>query len=225
MAPGRLPLGLLAATLGAALTAPPAAAKPGERDDLEPRTKKALRLEAKEQARAGDPEEAARERKRRQAELDRRVGKPPPDLILVYNTWTRELVAVDADPKSPGGSISREQASRFLRCHFTNRLADMDPRLFSTLVSAARHFRAERVDVVSGFRSPKYNLILRKKGRRVARESRHTMGQAVDFRVRGVASARLLAWARGLRLGGVGFYPSSGFVHVDVGPVRTWTTR
>jgi uncharacterized protein YcbK (DUF882 family) len=98
----------------------------------------------------------------------------------------------------------------------------MDEHLIGVLIAAARHFEVDRVDIVSGFRAPKYNLMLRKKGRAVARDSQHTKGNAVDFRLPGVPVARLRSWALSLKLGGVGFYPESKFVHVDTGPVRRW---
>ncbi len=98
----------------------------------------------------------------------------------------------------------------------------MDTGLLDVLLHVARRFRAERIDVISGYRSPKYNLMLRKKGREVARQSQHALGNAVDFRVRGVPTKTLLRYVRSLRRGGVGFYPHSQFVHADTGPVRFW---
>ena len=109
-----------------------------------------------------------------------------------------------------------------MRDHFTNQATTIDPRLAQVLLSAALHFRAQRVDVVSGYRSPKYNLILRKKGHQVARESQHTLGTAVDFRIRGVPTEKLLGFVRSLRVGGVGFYPHTRFIHADTGRVRYW---
>jgi uncharacterized protein YcbK (DUF882 family) len=98
----------------------------------------------------------------------------------------------------------------------------MDVRLIGILSEVAQHFRARRIEVVSGYRSPKYNLMLRKKGREVARTSQHMDGNAVDFRVRGLPTASLLRYVRSLRRGGVGYYPRSQFVHSDTGPVRFW---
>ena len=84
-------------------------------------------------------------------------------------------------------------------------------------------FHSDVVDVVSGFRHPKYNLMLRKKGHQVARDSQHTHGNAIDFFLPHVPAGQLAAWARAQKLGGVGYYPDSGFVHMDTGPVRTWS--
>jgi len=65
--------------------------------------------------------------------------------------------------------------------------------------------------------------MLRKKGHQVARDSQHTHGNAVDFRIRGVGTRQVLHYVRSLRVGGVGFYPHSQFVHSDTGKVRYWT--
>lgn len=156
----------------------------------------------------------------RPAVSPRKIGKPPPPVISVYNTWTHEWLALDGDARA--ALPSPETVNRFLRCHFTNEPRIMDGALARTLRDAARHFGRDRIDIVSGFRAPKYNLMLRKKGREVARDSQHTHGNAVDFRIPGVSVHALEAWAKSLRLGGVGLYEGSGFVHVDTGRVRYW---
>ena len=67
----------------------------------------------------------------------------------------------------------------------------MEPKLISIVVAAAQQFKSDFVDVVSGFRHPKYNLMLRKKGHQVARDSQHTHGNAVDFAIPDVATQKL----------------------------------
>jgi hypothetical protein len=146
---------------------------------------------------------------------------PPPGsrvepVTTLFNTWTKEAM-----PILPG-STADPRFHSFLRDHFTNQSTHMDLRLYEVLVRAGKRFDADRIEVVSGYRSPKYNLMLRKKGRQVARSSQHTEGHAVDFRIRGVPTKTLLQFVRSLRLGGVGFYPHSQFVHSDTGPVRFW---
>jgi uncharacterized protein YcbK (DUF882 family) len=66
-------------------------------------------------------------------------------------------------------------------------------------------------------------LILRKKGHQVARDSQHTLGHAIDFFLPDVPTRDLHAWAKAQKLGGVGIYLESGFVHMDTGPVRYWS--
>ncbi len=141
-------------------------------------------------------------------------GKPVP-LVNIYNQHTREWLAVDARYPTPNDAV--------LRCHFTNRSTRMDPRLLVTIVAAAVHFRSDVVQIVSAFRDPKFNLYLRKKGREVARDSMHTRGQAIDFFIPKVATSSLYAWAKGRKLGGVGVYRDSGFVHIDTGQRRVWS--
>jgi uncharacterized protein YcbK (DUF882 family) len=145
-------------------------------------------------------------------------GIRPAKLINLYNFWTKEWLAVDT-----GAPPSRATVDRFLRDHFTNKPTAMEPRLLGMLLAAAGNFHSDVVDVVSGFRHPKYNLILRKKGHQVARDSQHTHGNAIDFYVPGITAQALQAWAKAQKLGGVGLYPESGFVHMDTGPIRTWS--
>jgi uncharacterized protein YcbK (DUF882 family) len=184
--------------------------------------KKTQLLAAKETARAQEDEAArARRRKAWQRKLAARTGKPAPHPLNLYNTWTHETLAVDPDETTLPGPL----VDRFLRCHYTNQATSMDPRLVGVILGAARHFRIDRVHIVSGYRAPKYNLILRKKGHEVARNSQHSEGNAVDFRLPRIAVRRLHRWAVALRLGGVGFYRKSAFIHVDTGRIRYWNGR
>ncbi len=80
----------------------------------------------------------------------------------------------------------------------------------------------EEVQVISGYRSPKTNAALHAHSDGVASNSLHMQGLAMDIRLPSVALAQLRDGALGLRRGGVGFYPASDFVHVDVGRVRRW---
>jgi uncharacterized protein YcbK (DUF882 family) len=145
-------------------------------------------------------------------------GTRPAPIINLHNQWTNEWLAVD--PRTPPDDATMDS---FLRDHFTNRSTHMDPHLIGLLLAAAANFHSDRVDIVSGFRHPKYNLILRKKGHQVARDSQHTHGNAVDFFIPHVTTQRLHAWAKAQRRGGVGLYLDSGFVHMDTGPIRYWS--
>lgn len=99
----------------------------------------------------------------------------------------------------------------------------MDPRLFDLL-----HHLRKRVEVhgafqiMSGYRSATTNAWMRRHSQEVAEHSQHVLGKALDIGLEGVDLSRLHRAALSLRAGGVGFYPNSGFVHVDVGPVRQW---
>ena len=180
-------------------------------------SKKQRYLEVKDTATA--PDKAALTAWNRQ--LDRRIGKPPEAVISVVNGWTHEILVVP-EKQGKGELPPRAMLDRFLRCRFTNKVAEMDPRLLPTVIAAARHFKSRRAVIVSAFRSPKYNLMLRKKGREVSRDSQHTYGKAIDFRLDRVNARDIDAWARSLAMGGVGFYGDSAFVHVDTDRIRYW---
>ena len=145
------------------------------------------------------------------------VGSRVLPLATFYNLWNREAWPVLA------GRPYKRAFQIFLRDHFTHEFTWVDMRLAHILTASALHFRSNRVEIVSGYRSPKYNLMLRKKGHQVARESQHTLGTAVDFRVRNVGTEALHHFVRGLRVGGVGFYPRTRFIHADTGKVRYWS--
>jgi hypothetical protein len=120
---------------------------------------------------------------------------------------------------------ARRLTGRFFRCRYTDREARLEAPLVGWLLEAAWHFGAREVHVVSAFRSEKLNEVLRKKGHEVARESNHRLGKAVDFALPGVATDALFRYLRHRRLGGVGRYPDSQFVHLDTGRPRTWGGR
>lgn len=152
--------------------------------------------------------------------IDRKklVGKKPAEVVSIWNSWTHEWAAIEQKAKT----LPQALVDRLLRCHFTNEPTEMDSRLASVLLGAARHFKSRRINIVSGYRAPKYNLMLRKKGRNVAKDSEHTKGHAVDFWLPRVDVKDLYDWAMAHQIGGVGFYADSGFVHVDTGKKRTW---
>ena len=158
-------------------------------------------------------------------------GQKPAPLVNLYNEHTHEWLAVDptAYCRAPGvrptcaATQPPPDVDHFLRDHFTNKSTAMDPHLVPVLLAAAASFHVDVVYVVSGFRHPKYNLMLRKKGHQVARDSQHTHGNAVDFYLPNVTTPQLHAWAKRQKLGGVGLYMESKFVHMDVGPIRYWS--
>lgn len=119
-----------------------------------------------------------------------------------------------------------EKLNLFLRDHRTQAEADYDPREFDLLHAVmARLGRANSViDIVCGYRSPESNEYLRERSALtgVAEHSQHMLSKAIDIRVPGVSTLMLRNAALALGVGGVGYYPLSQFVHVDVGPVREW---
>jgi uncharacterized protein YcbK (DUF882 family) len=161
--------------------------------------------------------------KRKDVHATRVVAPAAAPVLTLHNVWTNETLPVVLQP-TPKGTVPQPTApfNQIARDHYTNQATTMDPRLFQTVVRAAEKFHARYVEIVSGFRAPKYQLMLRKKGHEVARDSQHPRGTAVDFRVAGVPTKILLRFVKSLHLGGVGYYPESRFVHADVGPIRFW---
>jgi uncharacterized protein YcbK (DUF882 family) len=99
----------------------------------------------------------------------------------------------------------------------------MDPRLFDVLATVARRMEStEGFEVVSGYRAPETNAANARRSRRVSTASLHMSGMAADARLPGRNSFAMARLAAELQIGGVGLYQSSGFVHLDCGPVRRW---
>lgn len=113
--------------------------------------------------------------------------------------------------------------NHILRDHRQNEVAPMDKRLFDLLYSLKQTLNVnQEFHVISGYRSPKTNNMLAQKSNGVAKKSYHMKGMAMDIAIPDVHLKDLRDAAVSLKLGGVGFYPNSGFIHVDTGPVRRW---
>jgi uncharacterized protein YcbK (DUF882 family) len=116
-----------------------------------------------------------------------------------------------------------KQVNRLLRDFRTGDVKRIDPRLLDLLYAMGRRLGTSKpFQVVSGYRSPATNAMLRRNSKKVAKSSFHMQGKAVDVRLSGFAPRTLAQLARGMGAGGVGFYPRSNFIHLDVGPVRYW---
>jgi uncharacterized protein YcbK (DUF882 family) len=114
--------------------------------------------------------------------------------------------------------------NHFLRDHRTNDERQYDPHEFDVLheLMAKLGRPNGEIDIVCGYRTPWSNNYLRTHGKGVAEHSQHMLAKAIDIRVPGVSTKRLRDAALSLHEGGVGYYPHSQFVHIDVGPVRQW---
>lgn len=119
-----------------------------------------------------------------------------------------------------------DKLNYFLRDHRTQDLADYDPQEFDLLHALMTRLQRPGgvIDIVCGYRSPESNEFLRTRSTvtGVAEHSQHMLGKAIDIQVPGVGTLALRNAALAIGAGGVGYYPSSHFVHVDVGPVREW---
>lgn len=113
--------------------------------------------------------------------------------------------------------------ARLLRDHRTGDTHPIDPAVFDQLHAVQTMLGARGAfHVISGYRSPHTNAMLRSRSAGVAQASLHLEGRAIDVRLPGVALADLRDAARSLAAGGVGYYPDSDFVHLDTGRVRNW---
>ena len=109
-----------------------------------------------------------------------------------------------------------------LRCHGKSEKYPISQKLVELVDYLEDSFGAKEVRVVSGYRSPEYNENLRRQISRVAHDSLHMQGLAMDIQLEGISKEKLGKLARALRSGGVGVYSSSDYVHVDAGPIRDW---
>jgi len=116
-----------------------------------------------------------------------------------------------------------EAANHLLRDHRTGEVTQMDKGLLDILYALQLTTGEQgEFQIISGYRSPKTNEMLRSKTGGVAKRSLHMQGKAIDVRFCACDLKRLRDKAVSLKAGGVGYYPNSNFIHVDTGRVRTW---
>ena len=153
-----------------------------------------------------------------------RIAPPTGERALsFYNTHTGEHTR--ATYWADGEYVASELTAldQLLRDFRSGEVAVIDPRLFDILYNLQQLTAASGTfQIISGYRSPVTNAQLRSHSSGVARNSLHMRGQAIDIRLDGVELRDLHRAALALRTGGVGYYPSSDFVHVDTGRVRAW---
>jgi uncharacterized protein YcbK (DUF882 family) len=153
---------------------------------------------------------------------------PPPSgtgarTLALYNMHTGE--SLNATYWRNGRYVQTEldRLNRFLGDRRTGDHVQMDPALFDVLWRVRRELRSTAAwRVLSGYRSPETNAWLASVSSGVASDSLHMRGQAIDVMLPGRSAGQIRRAARQLGLGGVGYYPRSGFVHLDTGPVRYW---
>lgn len=120
-------------------------------------------------------------------------------------------------------SDSLERCNWLLRDHRSNDVHKIDPNLFDLVYAISNRLcSSEPVQIISGYRSPATNQLLRATNSGVAKHSLHMAGKALDIRVADCKLDHLRKTAKSLRAGGVGYYPDSQFVHIDTGRVRYW---
>jgi uncharacterized protein YcbK (DUF882 family) len=137
------------------------------------------------------------------------VARPKNPPVMLEHVNRHEALSLrlrEADGRPVKGMQKR--FDRFLRCHHTNVQHAMSPRLMRLIYQTGRHWPGHRIEVVAGYRHPE-----------VAKNphSPHMKGLACDFRVDGVKNTKLRDYLRrNFQKVGVGYYPNSSFVHLDV---------
>lgn len=143
--------------------------------------------------------------------------------LSLYHTHTGETLDVAYCVRERYCPEALQSINHILRDHRTGEIASIDPGLLDLLHALSRRVGTPSpFHIISGYRSPVTNAKLRDRSRNVARYSLHMAGRAVDIRLPGFDLSSLRRAALDLKRGGVGFYPGSHFVHVDVGRVRFW---
>lgn len=150
--------------------------------------------------------------------------KIPEGRLSLYNTHTGERLKVSY--RDASGRYNREalrELDYILRCHYTQKVRPMDIRTIEFLNAVDKALGGKNeIHIVSGYRSPGYNNLLAKGGSGVAKNSLHQFGKAIDISIPGIDLKTIRQKAIDMRYGGVGYYPETGFIHLDSGRFRTW---
>jgi uncharacterized protein YcbK (DUF882 family) len=147
-------------------------------------------------------------------------------VLSFFNTHTGERLKTAYCCDGEYQPAELEKINYILRDFRQNEIKPIDANLLDLLHELGGTLETDQpFHIISGYRSPATNTLLRTRGGShtgVASKSLHMVGKAIDIRVPGVRLDNLRVAARSLKLGGVGYYPSSNFVHVDTGRVRFW---
>lgn len=145
--------------------------------------------------------------------------------LTMVHSHTGETISITYKSGGSFDSGALEKLNWFLRDWRIDEPISMSPNLFDIIWHVYREVGAsEPIKIMSAYRSPGTNAMLRRRSRAVAKESQHMRGNAMDIHIPGVSVAKVREIGLRLQRGGVGYYPSAGspFVHLDVGSVRHW---
>jgi uncharacterized protein YcbK (DUF882 family) len=146
-----------------------------------------------------------------------------PRALSFYHTHTGEKLRIVYAERGAHLPEALEEINRFLRDFRSGEAYPIDPLLLDKLHQIQQLTGGGGpYEIISAYRSPQTNEMLRSNSNGVAQRSLHMEGRAMDVRLRGVQTSKLRAAALELQAGGVGYYPDSDFVHVDTGRVRAW---
>lgn len=157
--------------------------------------------------------------------LDRLVNAIDPVLDL-HNAHTDEMIRVRFFTASGYDMDALTALNRIMRDWRENESPPIDPRLYwglaATRLSAMKEGHEGKQIILSGYRSPRTNEMLRRTGHKAASNSFHLKAQAVDFTMPGIPQDRVGGFVEWLGVGGTGYYPRNHFTHMDSGPIRSW---
>jgi uncharacterized protein YcbK (DUF882 family) len=143
--------------------------------------------------------------------------------LAFYNTHTDEHLQTTYWANGQYQPDALEKINFILRDHRYGQIKPIHPQLLDVLHHVRNKISSKKpIHIISGYRSPETNALLRRQRGGVVRKSYHLKGQAIDFRLPDCGLPRLRRIAMDLKAGGVGYYPEGDFVHVDIGPVRYW---
>ena len=146
-----------------------------------------------------------------------------PRALAFYHTHTGERLRVTYAANGTYLPEALGEIDNFLRDFRTGDVHRMDPQLLDILHELrVRAGGRGTYEIISAYRSPLTNEMLRDRSNGVAKLSLHMEGKAMDVRLVGAKLDRLRDDALALQAGGVGYYPESEFIHVDTGRVRRW---
>jgi uncharacterized protein YcbK (DUF882 family) len=151
------------------------------------------------------------------------AGSPPERRLLIHHQHTGEWLrsVYFADGRYQDESL--REISRVLRDWRTDQVKAIDPKVLDIVYYLQQRLSlAGPLEVICGYRSPATNAMLRRRSRGVARNSLHMDGMAIDISFKGTTLAAVRRAAVELGAGGVGYYPASGFIHLDSGDPRQW---
>ena len=143
--------------------------------------------------------------------------------LSFYHTHTKKCLDITYAYAGVYDPLALAEVDRFL-CDFrTGEVHRIDPGVLDILSRVQEEMGCRGTfEVISGYRSPKTNQMLRGRSRGVAKHSLHMDGKAIDIRLTGQSTRKIRDCAIALKCGGVGYYAKSDFVHLDTGRVRTW---
>lgn len=144
--------------------------------------------------------------------------------LAFQNTHTGESVSLTYFEQGQYLTEALQEIDNVFRDHRTGDVHPIDPNLLNLLYKLQETLQVynKPFSIISGYRSPLSNSLLHSQSSGVARNSLHMQGKAVDIRIEGVDTRYIREAAMSLQQGGVGYYPSSDFVHVDTGSIRYW---